>query len=750
MEMKKKILISTVVAQLVIGAINLNASTITVDSLSGSFDRTGCTIRDAIVAANTDKVSAGCIAGSGADTIIIPESISSGTITLTVPHGDSGYGGLPQITSPVTIQGNGVTIKREEDADNFSIFDIRSGADVTLDNMTIENGQSFGGGIIVAGSAAAEEPGDSLVPLTISNSTISGNTGAFGGGISAKYTDLTIENSTISNNTATDAGGAIWSVRNKVSIRDSFITGNTADARGGGIAIHSSYNTDDDKYNSFAIHTEITGNSAEVGGGVFATDANFNLSYTTISGNSAMENEDTDPTAKGGGVYNSGLEQPLVVKYSTLSQNWAEVNGGAIFNEDGNLLVKNSTISGNDTSNSINLGAGGVYNTGEYAQNYIYSSTIIDNTSSASKYDVFNVGTSSELLSIKTTIIGEAGGAAPDTLLDNYIVEIGSSAGSAWGTATGVDPMLLQLADNGGETATRAAMKGSLLFGMLSNNCIWPNDQRGYLRDSPCMIGAYEYKTLVTSDFFDIGQNSLLWHNSDNGQVFLWKMSGFSRIGGASVADSSNTNLIPKGIGDFNGDDIPDILVHNQNTGMARAWTMNSAAERVDNIALLESSNTNLMVAGVGDFDGDGDTDIAVFNGNSGSLLVWVMDGTTKLRNETVLTGANLNLVPQGVGDMDNDGIPDIVLRNDNSGAVRVWSMNSDYTRKGNEKIVDTSNTNLELRGVMDINGDGNSDILNYNTNSGVLRSWIMKGDMTILSNEQVAGPFTLNWSVRN
>ncbi len=172
-------------------------------------------------------------------------------------------------------------------------------------------------------------------------------------------------------------------------------------------------------------------------------------------------------------------------------------------------------------------------------------------------------------------------------------------------------------------------------------------------------------------------------------------------------------------------------------------------ASKVNNIQVLGSSNTNLKIAGIGDFDGDGDNDIATFNTNSGALRMWVMEGTTRVANISVLTGANLNLVPRGAGDMDGDGIPDIVLRNNNSGAVRVWTMNDDFTRKGNEYVTGSSNTNLELRGVVDINADGNNDILNYNTNTGKLRAWLMDGNLAITENAEIVQDLDLDWSVR-
>ncbi len=256
---------------------------------------------------------------------------------------------------------------------------------------------------------------------------------------------------------------------------------------------------------------------------------------------------------------------------------------------------------------------------------------------------------------------------------------------------------------------------------------------------------------ITVGDFRSDGKPNILWHNSTNGAVKIMPLSGDDSMlskESISVVSSSNTNLVPRGIGDFTREGNPDILFHNQNSGNLRIWKMDGTV-KVDNIQILGSSNTNLKIAGVGDFDGDGDNDVATFNTNSGALRIWVMEGTVRVDNVLVLTGANTNLIARGVGDMDGDGIPDLVLRNNNSGAVRVWTMNSDFSRKGNEYVTGSSNTNLELRGVVDINGDGDNDILNYNTNTGVLRAWLMDGNLNIGANAEFLQNADLDWSVR-
>src|SRR5687768_3392950 len=79
------------------------ASTITVDSLADDADPNDgeCTLREAIISANTDTRSgtaAGeCAAGSGGDLIDI--GVSSGTVNLT--------GALPNLASNIAIEGPG-------------------------------------------------------------------------------------------------------------------------------------------------------------------------------------------------------------------------------------------------------------------------------------------------------------------------------------------------------------------------------------------------------------------------------------------------------------------------------------------------------------------------------------------------------------------------------------------------------------------------------------------------------------------
>jgi hypothetical protein len=180
------------------------------------------------------------------------ELATNGTYTLTaVDNTTNGPNGLPVILSDtghkLVIHGNGATLGRSTvvGTPRFRIFQIAAGADVTISGLTITNGNanlntdgvSLGGGIFNNGGT-----------LTITNSTLSGNSAsAAGGGVSGEgggifnnNGTLTITNSTLSGNSASDAGGGIFNsvshsnaTNVSATITNSTLSGNSAGIAGG-------------------------------------------------------------------------------------------------------------------------------------------------------------------------------------------------------------------------------------------------------------------------------------------------------------------------------------------------------------------------------------------------------------------------------------------------------------------------------------------------------------------------------------
>ena len=146
-----------------------------------------CSLRDQIVAANTDEPAGSCPAGDGADMIVITRDV-----TLSEA--------LPAITDDITISGKGHTISGNK---RLTIFDIENGAAI-IKNMTLIDGRNpegEGGAITLRNSAK----------LTVVNVTFRDNKARFGGAISSLDSSrLEVFDSIFVGNAAEQSGGAIW------------------------------------------------------------------------------------------------------------------------------------------------------------------------------------------------------------------------------------------------------------------------------------------------------------------------------------------------------------------------------------------------------------------------------------------------------------------------------------------------------------------------------------------------------------
>ncbi len=167
------------------------------------------------------------------------------------------------ITRPLTLTGAGANNTTVSGNNAFRVFNI-SATDVTLDGLTIANGNTFGtgGGINYIGFGTLSITNSNITnnrvtlidpnfgggifnaigTVNITNSTISGNAAYLGGGIYNGAGTVNLTNSTLSNNLATglgtglDSGGGIRNSFGTLNVTNSTISGNRANFAGGGIA----------------------------------------------------------------------------------------------------------------------------------------------------------------------------------------------------------------------------------------------------------------------------------------------------------------------------------------------------------------------------------------------------------------------------------------------------------------------------------------------------------------------------------
>jgi len=155
----------------------------------------------------------GLVSASDGDTI--DATGISGVITLAT--------GELVVNTSVVINGAGADLLAVDGNAASVVFQISVAKTVTISGLTMRNGQgNFGGGILNGAGGA----------LTITNSTLSGNTAAFGGGAFNSGT-MTITNSTVSGNTGGEGAGIYNAGGSVATITDSTFSGNTVTQTGG-------------------------------------------------------------------------------------------------------------------------------------------------------------------------------------------------------------------------------------------------------------------------------------------------------------------------------------------------------------------------------------------------------------------------------------------------------------------------------------------------------------------------------------
>ncbi len=457
------------------------ASTFTVNSMVDSVDVNPgngicsdgagrCTLRAAMQEAN---------ALAGADTITLP----SGTYILTIAgRGEnvSASGDL-DITGNLAIDGAGAASTIIDGGGIDRVLEVHLGATVLIQSVTVRNGNAkpsgeSGGGLYNQGT------------LTVTNSTVTGNSSNSGGGIASENGTVSIVRTTISNNVSSYYGG-IWNV-------------------GSGAFLTLTHST---------VSGNITGSFR--GGGIVNVAGHVTLNNSTVSGNISLGEG-------AGGIWNWQSGSTFTLINTTVSGNTGNEYSGGIRNSGGTLTVVNSTVFGNVDPKS--LGAG--------INNDNGGTTILKNTIVAKNRGVLNI--SSDCSGVITS-------------LNNNIASDNSCGLNGSGDRNSIDPLLGPLAANGGPTQTHAPLLGSPAINAVPlADCTYTNanpittDQRGVARPlgAACEIGSVEFDPDAVAPTASPTQspaaNGAGWNNSDVTVTWSWA----DNVGGSGI-DPANCTI---------------------------------------------------------------------------------------------------------------------------------------------------------------------------------------------------------------
>ena len=450
----------------------LNAATITV--VGG-----GCTLVDAIRAANADASRGDCSAGSGFDEIILPNS-SFFLLTADLPT-------VPSSLRMKTLSNNSSSIIDGDD--EYRPMKVSGATNVFFENITFQNGnlntitRNGGAGLLIVDSE-----------VTLSNATIRDNSielgNRTGAGIRAINSTINLENCKFyqNDNSAQETGGS-FSYGNNLALEDS-------SANIDNVSFKSYLARDDDfEYLNYA---------ARIGAGIFMDNSQATVSNSLftqlLAGNKGMNIH----------MQNNSMAS---VSNSTF-YNTTDVGESQIYVEDSEIHLNNVTLFSGVASRGIKSISGNVYITNSY---------LVD-------YGEINVDF--------CIAMDSQGAQIPFVLLENSnnLFPVDQSCAGANVNYSSTS-LIEELNDNGGFTATARLepySTGDLLNPAIHagdvNSCE-TTDQRGVVRGSSCDIGAYE-----SNDVADLSVDMSIVTNPPYylGQVIEYQIA-ISNLGPADV-----------------------------------------------------------------------------------------------------------------------------------------------------------------------------------------------------------------------
>jgi hypothetical protein len=256
------------------------------------------------------------------------------------------------------------------------------------------------------------------------------------------------------------------------------------------------------------------------------------------------------------------------------------------------------------------------------------------------------------------------------------------------------------------------------------------------LQGQDCKVAAPHESVIVKDIDADGNGASDLLLSSESRSVFVtWYMAGAVRTAAHATAMPIGYRLVAAA--DFNGDRKTDLLW----TSAANDLTLSIATTAgYVNQGLGINYGTGWSVVGAADINGNGSADIILRNDALGSVVVWYMQGPQRVAYAKHMIASGYRFV--GAGDFNRDGRKDLVWTGPRRDVLFDISGSSGFAQAylGLNYSVD-----YQLSTVMDIDGNGTSDLVLRSKRLGNVVNWFLVGTTrATYSSRTIGGSYRL------
>jgi FtsP/CotA-like multicopper oxidase with cupredoxin domain len=195
--------------------------------------------------------------------------------------------------------------------------------------------------------------------------------------------------------------------------------------------------------------------------------------------------------------------------------------------------------------------------------------------------------------------------------------------------------------------------------------------------------------------------------------------------GNLSLASTSTDNVVtfvrPGPLGDFDGDGISDVVWHDQTTGDVTGWLIKNGQPTAP-VALGNAIPSAWKAAGVGDFNNNGTVGVLWQDRSTGLIGATYRDPGSASVYWTGLGSADPTVWKlSGVGDFNNGGVTGVLWQNQQTGLVGMTTRNPSNGAITWTGLGSADPTAWRIAGVGDFNHGGTTGVLWQNQLTGVI-----------------------------